>query len=217
MRKLFVVTMIVLAFCAMGMAQDLPKAEVFGGYSFYRADIHELKDAGGLDKSGLNLNGWNAAVTGFMTKNFGITADFSGNYGKPTISVTDAGLVTSTKLDTKIHNFLFGPTLAYRTDRGSAFVHGLFGGTKVRMSVPAGFVGTTGSNFNVVNNTAFAWALGGGLDINAGKNFAIRVGQFDWINSKVDTTNEFQAAAGLGKVNDRQNNIRFSAGIVLKF
>ena len=47
------------------IAQDVSKAEVFGGYSW----------AGG------NFHGWNAAVMGNVTKRFGIVADFSGHYG----------------------------------------------------------------------------------------------------------------------------------------
>src|SRR6266513_1919874 len=51
--------------CFPALAQDIPKAEVFGGSSW----------AGG------NFHGWNASVTGNVTKRFGIVADFSGHYG----------------------------------------------------------------------------------------------------------------------------------------
>jgi opacity protein-like surface antigen len=64
------------AFCAMSlvflallpaMAQDVPKVEVFGGYSW----------AGG------NFHGWNASVTGNVTKRLGVVGDFSGQRVTP--------------------------------------------------------------------------------------------------------------------------------------
>src|SRR5213596_2891209 len=57
------------------MAQDTPKAEVFGGYSYLR--VNELSGLG----IGLNLNGWNGSVTGNVNDWFGVKADFSGQYG----------------------------------------------------------------------------------------------------------------------------------------
>ena len=66
-------------------AQDTSKAEVFGGYSW----------------TGGNFHGWNASVTGNVTKRFGITADFSGHYGNE--------LEGSILVKQNAHSFLFGP------------------------------------------------------------------------------------------------------------
>src|SRR3569833_3363573 len=76
MRKLSFVFAIMLALCAGAFAQD-SKADVFGGYQFTSVDDS-------LNGNGhVALNGWNAAVTGYVKPNFGITADISGAYGTP--------------------------------------------------------------------------------------------------------------------------------------
>jgi hypothetical protein len=54
------------------MAQDRPKVEVFGGYSYFRANPEHF-----------NLNGWNALVTGNFNRWLGITADAAAHYASP--------------------------------------------------------------------------------------------------------------------------------------
>lgn len=90
----------------------------------------------------------------------------------------------------KDHFFMFGPTVSFRNDGSlTPFAHGLFG-----MDHASGF----GSSAN-----AFAMGLGGGLDYGIGKNVAVRLGQFDYLMT------HFASA--------RQNNFRYSAGIVFRF
>jgi len=96
---------LVFLISALAMSQELPKAEVFGGYSW----------------SGGNFHGWNAALTGNINKRFGIVADFSGHYG------SELGLV---RVDQHAHSFLFGPRVSFRGKRLTPFVYGLFGATR---------------------------------------------------------------------------------------
>ena len=101
-----------LVFVALlpAMAQDVPKAEVFGGYSW----------------SGGNFHGWNASATGNITKRFGIVADFSGHYG------SDPGGPILVKQNA--HSFLFGPRFSFRGKRLTPFVYALFGATRFQES-----------------------------------------------------------------------------------
>src|ERR1041385_4634491 len=78
--------------------QNKPKAEVFGGYQYTYGD-------------GINFNGWNAAVTGNLSRSFGVTADFSGVY--------NGG---------HVYSYMFGPVLSARGKHFTPFVHALFGG-----------------------------------------------------------------------------------------
>ena len=55
------------------------KVDIFGGYQY----LHANSGVSGV--GGWNFNGWNAAVSGYFTRNFGVTADFSGNYAKPNV------------------------------------------------------------------------------------------------------------------------------------
>ena len=184
LRRFLAVALVVIAFGAFSFAQDLPKAEIFGGYQFTSLDAQEL----GAGQDRVNLNGWNAAVTGYFNDNFGITADFSGAYGKP-----DFG--GGVEVETRLHSYLFGPTVRFGGERATPFVRALFGGISGRAEALG--IETTDSSFGM--------ALGGGFDVNASPNFAIRVAQFDYMYSKL-----FDAA-------EAQNNFRYSAGVVIRF
>jgi opacity protein-like surface antigen len=147
------------ALCAMclvflaslpAMAQDVPKAEVFGGYSW----------AGG------NFHGWNASVTGNVNKQLGIVADFSGHYG----SELDGPILV--KQDA--HSFLFGPRFSFRGKRLTPFVYALFGATRFHESATI-----AGQNL-FHSDTGFSSALGGGLDIKVNDRVAIRAFQIDY-------------------------------------
>ena len=132
------------------VAQEASIAEVFGGYSW----------AGG------NFHGWNASITGNVTKRFGIVADFSGHYG----SEIDGALLV--KEDA--HSFLFGPRFTFRRDRVSPFVYTLFGVT--RFHARATVAGQRVSDLD----TGFSSAVGGGLDIKLNNRIAVRAFQLDY-------------------------------------
>ena len=114
----------ILLVAAAAQAQN--KAEVFGGYQYFRPD------------GGPNLNGWNGALTGNISKNFGITADFSGTYG--------SGL--------SFYSYTFGPKLTANLGAAKPFVHVLLGGARV-----------SGGG---VSDTGFDMMAGGGLDLGHG-------------------------------------------------
>ena len=173
LRKLAFLIAVLSVFSLMAYAQEAPKAEIFGGYQY--AHIN----SGVSGAPSFNFNGWDASVSGFFTRNVGITGDFSGNYG------------TVSSVSTKIYTYLFGPTVRFSNSRVSPFVHGLFGGAHV----------SGGSG--VGSDSGFAWAAGGGLDVNASSHVAVRLGQFDFLQSRIS--------------NLTQNNFRYSVGIVFRF
>ena len=131
------------------MAQEVPKAEVFGGYSW----------------TGGNFHGWNASVTGNVTKQLGIVADFSGHYG------SELGLV---RVKQHAHSFLFGPRVSFRGKRLSPFVYALFGVTRFRESATI-----SGQRLSQAD-MGFSSALGGGLDIKVTNRLAVRAFQLDY-------------------------------------
>jgi opacity protein-like surface antigen len=173
MRKLIGVAVLVLLVSAIAVAQEFPKAEIFGGYQYtHQGDLGQFGQGSGL-------NGWNAAVTGNLKHWIGVTGDFSGQY--KSISGVD------------IHNYTytFGPTLAARQIRTfTPFVHGLFGGFNQSFS---GFgASATGSGF--------AMAIGGGMDASVKQHWAVRLGQFDWMSFRSNgssSNNNFRYSAGL--------------------
>ncbi len=201
MRKFIALAVMVLGMTLYAGAQEVPQVEVFGGYSLFHFDDQgleaELQTIDPTVTLNRNLHGWNAAVQFNANKWLGIVGDFSGHYG--TVGENPSGSVSG-----NIYNFLFGPQINIRGEKATGFVHALFGGNRFKIDAIPAPIDTP-----EVTDTAFAFAIGGGVDINVTKMVAIRAGQFDYIFTK-HTFSQF----GLNQ--PHQNNFRFSAGIVLK-
>jgi hypothetical protein len=145
MRKLVCLAVAVLTFSFMAMAQDTPKAEVFGGYQYTR-----FNPGGGLD--GINANGWAGSLSGNFNNWFSVKGDFTGAY---------SGDLLGSGISGNMHTFMFGPEVNYRMDKGKAFFHALFGGAHI-----------SGGG---ASDTAFAMKFGGGADYNLNDKLAWRV------------------------------------------
>jgi hypothetical protein len=83
--------------------------------------------------------------------------------------------------------YLGGPRYTHRLDKAAVFAHALYGGT----------------HFSDGGGNHFTMAYGGGVDVNAGMNVAIRIVQVDWALIKEAGTWE-------------KNNVRFGFGVVFK-
>jgi len=111
MRKLFLFFALALLVAGPARADDYPRAELFTGYSYMRADLIADRD---------NTNGWNLNLAGNFHKNLGLVADFSGHYGK------FAGFSHNN------HLFLFGPRVSARTDKVTPFAQTMIGVSRFR-------------------------------------------------------------------------------------
>jgi hypothetical protein len=196
LKKIFVILLVVLC-AAVAVAQDAPKAEIFGGYQWTNFDTKDTT----LGRQ--NMSGWDADAAFNLNKHFGIVGDISGAYKTETINDSTLGNITG-KL--RVYNYLFGPRFSYRTDKVTAFGEALFGGG--HLSLGAEQSGVNGS----VSSNGFAMAIGGGFDINAGKHIAIRPAKFDYV------LNHISADQGLiSGASTNLNNFRYAGGIVFKF
>jgi hypothetical protein len=190
MRKLFFIAALTLALPLISLAQEAPRVEVFGGYSYMR-----LEDLGidGLDR---DLNGYNVAgAFTIFKKSLAIKADVSGHFGDirvPGISV-----------DQNQTLFLFGPQYSLRkSSRIQPFAHALFGFARVKLESDA----ISGD----LTDNGFAFALGGGVDIKAlSSRLSLRLVQADYVRTKLDFL-------GVGDSNS-SNNVRISTGMVIRF
>jgi hypothetical protein len=134
------------------MAQDYPKAEIFGGYQYLHL---------GGSGTDVNANGWNASLTGNFNKNLGVTGDFSGSY--KTISGVSA----------KIYSYTGGPVVNLNSGgKINPFVHALFGGAHLSASLSGAGSGS---------ENGFTMMFGGGADVKVSKPLAIRLFQVDWV------------------------------------
>lgn len=105
LRKLsLLVGLVLLAALAASAQEASDKVELFGGYSYLRAN-------GG---NGANLNGWELSGQYKVANWLGTVADIDGHYG-------DGG---------SLHTFLFGPQVSWPA-RVSPFAHVLIGGAHI--------------------------------------------------------------------------------------
>ena len=173
MKKLMLVTVLLLGLSSMAVAQDVPAAEVFGGYSFYRCQDTSVD---------CDLHGWNAAVDFNFNKNWAVTADVSGQYG------WIDNLYPYQWADVKHHNFLFGPRYTISAgDNVRPYVHALFGVNHVNPK----------PLFTVENN--FAMAFGGGIDVKVNDRVSVRPVQLDYVGVRRYSTieNNIRYSAGI--------------------
>jgi opacity protein-like surface antigen len=184
------------------MAQ-LPSATVFFGYSYEHTTVPApaiLPDQAGIVTSGgSGLNGWNASLEGKLFPFIGIVADFSGNYGSQSVTAvcgftTLPCVNTGEHMNASLYHFLVGPQVSFSIGRVRPFAHALFGAARLNESVSA-------RSFSA-SDTAFSYALGGGIDYRLLGPLRWRV-QGDFLNDRF--------------FGDTQNNFRFSTGPALHF
>ena len=171
-------------------AQDSPKIEAFGGYSYLRANAYG---------SGYNFNGGSGSLDYNVTPWLGVVGDFGGYHW------------SQTDVDGTVVTYLFGPKLSYRAGRWTPFAQTLFGGAHLSGSVSEGPEvrprPETSIGFGSGSENSFAMALGGGLDFNATEHIGVRVIQAEYLYTDF----------GLGGGSDHQNNARISAGVVFRW
>ncbi|HUA16769.1 MAG TPA: hypothetical protein VMG31_15855 [Verrucomicrobiae bacterium] len=150
------------------LSQNGARLEVFGGYSAehiapcgtvttYGQGFSCGLEEGELQSSNIFIHGWEAAMTGYVDRFVGFTADFATHYH----AFDQPG-------DTR-YSFLFGPTVAVPLPKITPFAHALFGVVKETESLGAS------SAF-----TAPEIALGGGVDVKVSRRFAVRIAQIDY-------------------------------------
>lgn len=178
----FLLVLAVLVFPAWLLAQDAPKAEVFGGYSY-------------LHTGGQGFNGFDAQYTYNQSEGLSITGDVSGAYAGQSVNVNGLGGASA---HAHSYTFLVGPTFSYRKqDNFVPFGHLLVGvahgGSSAQTSV-------LGQSVNVAtSDTGFGLALGGGVDYELNDTWAIRPVQIDYVSVNVGGghANAFRYAAGI--------------------
>jgi hypothetical protein len=206
---------VVSLFAFGAAAQDVPRVEVFTGFTYTRVnsatDIPAFSANGGGGQFVLNLGKWIGAVAD-------VGAVHNGNIG-------------GYHLDSTFTNFMFGPRVPIRiSNRVTPYFQALFGGvyasTSVEVTVPPGTVvippvvtpANTPANTNLqdavalrasANQTAFAMAFGGGLDIKINKWVSFRPIGLDYYMMRLQN---------LRSMNDNnQNCLRYTTGMNFTF
>jgi opacity protein-like surface antigen/outer membrane protein OmpA-like peptidoglycan-associated protein len=181
-----------------------PKVELFLGYSYFRG----LPTYAAGNRM-VELNGGTASVAFNLNRYLGLVGDFAG-FRDTQLNLTGLGANPPRVADSSgsVFTYLFGPRLSYRKwERVTPFAQALFGGVHASQVKLSGCTGTLCTPLPTQN--AFAFTAGGGLDIKVQRHLAIRVVQAEYMMTRF-------ADVTTGASNS-QNDLRLSAGLVLRF
>ncbi len=153
-------------------AQETPKVELFGGYSYLHLDGALSQKIGFRFPTGGSANGWNASISGNVNRWLGLVADFTGHYGVYPLGFNR-------------HSLLFGLKLSLRHERFTPFAQVLFGAAH--------------DDLGYKSDTAFAFTAGGGVDLRLSKRLAARLIQVEYARatSFALAENNVRISAGL--------------------
>jgi len=200
--------LLVLFFSTPLRAQD--KIEIFGGFTYARVPVQIFNATaiggpiivippgtcpitgcppgigGVFTTDHVNTHGWEFSGAFKPLDWLGAVADFSEHYG----STHGSNL--------HLNTYLFGPQVSFPA-RVSPFAHVLFGAAHESLSNPGVALGIP----NLGTDTAFATAIGAGIDVKPFPFVSIRLFQFDYLMTRFG--------------GNTQNQPRASAGVVLHF
>lgn len=220
MRRILLVAGLVLLAGCIAMAQEVPTAELYLGYTFIRvnsaANVNAFTTNGGLGAIQFNFN-----------KNFGFVAEFGGTSNGTISAFGPNRSVSQTQF-----TYLFGPRVfVNKAGRIEPFFEYLLGGIHNSRSfavansllptpliVPRGVtvtVNPANTRFATSQN-AFAMAIGGGMDVKLGNKISFRPIQLDYLPSHFSPLN-IPGVPGTFNNTRWQNNLRYSAGVSFRF
>jgi hypothetical protein len=190
MRRLGCLCAFSLLFGLAASAQDTPKADVYLGYAY-------LQQTYGGIVNNMNLNGGIGQVAFYPMKNVGIVGEFGGYEVRNIMGVPASGAEMS---------YLFGPRLTTSHGHLRLYAQALAGGAHLTSAYH--------TELGSASPNSLAVALGGGIDWNVGRRFAVRLGQFDLYLTRFDD------GGGGGEFTPNrflQGSFRYTGGFVFKF
>jgi opacity protein-like surface antigen len=222
MKKAIQLLIVVSFWVVPAFAQDdYKKIEFFGGYSLMNFD----NAAGNSNNAVVNdllgekelLQGFNAAINYNFHKYVGAKFDYSFHFREDNFSRP----LGSGTIDTTVQNYLFGVQIKNNMKDGpklKPFGHALVGFAVQKIDVDSPQLPTLfGVNDFSVNETSLAFGFGGGLDVKISDRIDARLGQIDWniIRRGDQQFPGITSGQTIVLPNTRQDNLRFSVGIVI--
>jgi outer membrane protein OmpA-like peptidoglycan-associated protein len=190
-------------------SRNTPKAELFIGYSFWRAVPDTTHNR--IDK----MHGGSTSLAYNLNNHLGFVFDFAG-FDVDSLEFTSPGpgFSPSRQVDAEgtVFSALVGPRVSFRNhDRFTPF-----------LQVLGGIAHADDVNLNACSlpiyacrplpeETAFAMTAGGGLDYRLNHRFALRLLQAEFLLAR------FRNPTSLTGDRGWQSNVRLSAGLVIRF
>jgi hypothetical protein len=176
----------------VGHAQEAaptPRVEVGFNYGFTRVNQ-------GGTASDFTQNGGSGYVEYNINRVVGLVADLGGYHN---------GDIDNFQIDNTAFTYLFGPRFNWRMKRMTLYTQTLVGGARITASY---YDPTSGARV-AGNQNGFAAAMGGGMDIPLSHFISVKPIQLEYLMT--------QDPSPFTQVNHTQNNLRYSAGVVLRF
>jgi len=251
MKRICPLLLIIFASASASLAQasnDYNKLDIYAGYSLGRftSDVRQatFTSAGGSQTfSALcsqatgaeigpnsqkffcarrNFNGFDAAVTGNVSRYLGFTGNITGHWKKTSYldNFTPPGVNQTLSNDEKLWSFLGGVQIkdSSRSKRVKPFGHVLAGFARYSNRQSQTLDLFPAFNFTIEDRfTGFAMKIGGGLDIKVGKRVDIRVIQADYmpVFAKDRNPQRISGPFSASFVGRTMNGLTIGAGIVI--
>lgn len=207
-KNLLVLAALVFVFTVTAIAQEVPKVELTGGYSYmnFHPSIPQITSQ--------NFNGGGGAFVYNVTPWIGIKADFMG-YAVGTgwtKKLTNLGYPVTGSASGNLFTYMFGPQIKKHTGKFQPFGEGLFGAghSNGYASVVNCISGNDSNSCNLSNghgnNNAFAMEFGGGVDYKVSDRVQIRPVEVDYLYTNFSSNH-------LAGIANSQNSFKYFAGI----
>lgn len=186
---IFLAAVFALGAAQTAQAQDAPKWEIFGGYTYMRSNVI-------VSGTPFNLNGGSGSVAYNLTNWFGLVGD---------IGVTHQGTVAGKPFSLTVTTYEFGPRVSWRNHSHlTPYMQVLIGGGHAGGTLYTTSLGTGLAPLGTSND--FNFTAGGGVDWKINHGFSVRLAQAEYLHTQFMNGN-----------NNSQSNFRLSTGVVFSF
>lgn len=193
MKPIILAAIILLALAAHVSAQEIPKWDLYGGYS------EDLAGAGIAGQGQLPSNGVQVELDRVVTSYFRVTGQFNAQFADHLVNIAPPPPPGGEHVNSKELLGLFGPEGTYRGFRRfdvyAHFLIGLaYGRDNEYPKIPT------------AHYTTWAYALGCGTEVKLGPRVSARLLGFDWFTTHFPVNSP-----------EAQDNWRLSSGFVFHF
>lgn len=197
-RSISQATAILLLFGIALRAQQYPGGEFFGGASIDSAKV----------ESRANFFGWQISVAGSPLRRLRLVGDFGGQHRRSN-NLTYLG----ERIRLENYQVVFGPQFTRRRQRTTLFTDSLVGVAATHYLIHPGEQQSVPQV-----DYGFAAVLGGGMDVNTGRFFAIRVFQADYLLTHLhhDLPQFSPLRNQLPDIGHWQSSFRLGFGLIFK-
>jgi len=202
MKRTFSFVAVALFLAGFARTQETPKFEVTADYSYFRVNP-SLPSVWNSQ----NLNGGGGELSYYFFNHLGVKADLQAYNSSSQCPASTSALTNC--VSSNLLTYMFGPVAKYRIGRFEPFGEVLFGGAHSNFYVNACKYNDVLCGGTTPASTAFALAVGGGVDFELSHRSSLRLFDADYVRTGFG--NNFILGNGT------QSNFRLQTGLQYRF